>query len=256
MPADNVAPSFDDGDTASRSVAENTPAGQDIGAAFGVTDPDSGDTPTYTLSGADAAPFAIAAVTGGAQLRTRAALDYENPADANKDNVYNVTVNVSDGKASDGSDDASVDDSIDVAVTVTDEDERMGPPGRHVVPSNWALIPRDASGQPLFGPGRSFRLVFLTSGKRDAQSSDIDDYNRFVQSHAAKNPHLKPFSGSVRALASTGNIYSATNERRHERHEATRLLAGRAEGVLEPAEPVQHASGCRPATSGTRTATA
>ena len=44
--------------------------------------------------------------------------DYENPADADQDNVYKVTV-----KASDGTNE----DTLDVTVTVTDVDEDVGP---------------------------------------------------------------------------------------------------------------------------------
>ena len=57
-----------------RTIEENTPAGEPLGAPFQATDGD-GDTLTYSLSGRDAADFEIDAASG--QLRTRAALDYE-----------------------------------------------------------------------------------------------------------------------------------------------------------------------------------
>ena len=59
---------------AERSVAENTPAGEAIGAPVAAADAD-GDALTYALSGTDAASFDVDAASG--QLRTRAALDYE-----------------------------------------------------------------------------------------------------------------------------------------------------------------------------------
>ena len=51
----NEAPAFAI-ETDTRSVAENTAAGQDIGSApVEATDPDDGDTLTYSLGGTDAA---------------------------------------------------------------------------------------------------------------------------------------------------------------------------------------------------------
>ena len=111
----NEVPEFTDGATASRSVDENRPADQDIGAAVGATDPDTGDTLTYTLEGDDAASFAIDETTG--QLKTRDPLDYETKAS------YAVTVSVSDGKDIDGNADPSADNTIDVTISVTNVPE-------------------------------------------------------------------------------------------------------------------------------------
>ena len=58
-----------------REVAENTPAGRNLGAPVAASDP--GDVLTYSLSGTDAAAFDINRVTG--QLTTKAALDFEGP---------------------------------------------------------------------------------------------------------------------------------------------------------------------------------
>ena len=71
----NRSPSFTEGDATTRTVAENTAAGQDIGAPLEATDPDRRDTLTYSLDGEDAGSFDIDAATG--QLWTRAPLDYE-----------------------------------------------------------------------------------------------------------------------------------------------------------------------------------
>ena len=71
-----------------------------------------GDTLTYTLTGADAALFAIDAATGAVSFL--AAPDFETPGDADGDNVYDVTVTASDGELS---------ASQDVAITVTDVNE-------------------------------------------------------------------------------------------------------------------------------------
>ncbi len=64
---------------------------------------------TWTLSGTDAALFSIGLETGA--LSFRAAPDFEAPADDGKNNIYNLTINASDGKLSNGQ---------DIAITVTD----------------------------------------------------------------------------------------------------------------------------------------
>ena len=110
----NTGPTFDDGDSTTRSVAENTAAGQNIGAPAAATEID-GDTLTYSLGGTDAASFDISASTG--QLQTRAALDFETK------NSYVVTVSVTDSKANDDSDSTTIDDTITVRVEVTNVDE-------------------------------------------------------------------------------------------------------------------------------------
>ena len=98
---ENTAPQFPDTETGVRGVAENTPAGEHVGAPVAATDADN-DVLTYTLSGADMASFAIDSATG--QLLTMAALDFETKAS------YSVSVT-----ASDGEDESSV----MVTVTVT-----------------------------------------------------------------------------------------------------------------------------------------
>ena len=113
----NNAPVFTDGTSTTRSVAENTASGQDIGTAIAATDADSGDTLEYTLGGTDAASFAIVSTSG--QLQTSAALDYETTSS------YAVTVSVLDGNG--GS------DSISVTITVMDVAEQPATPGAPTV---------------------------------------------------------------------------------------------------------------------------
>ncbi len=77
------------------------------------TDADTSPTATYSITGgADAALFTINSATGA--LSFISAPDYEAPADAGADNVYNVTVQVSDGLNT---------DSQALAVTVTNVNE-------------------------------------------------------------------------------------------------------------------------------------
>ena len=103
------------GATTSRSVAENTPAGQNIGAPVSATDPDRGDSLTYILGGSDADLFGIATSTG--QILTKAALD------ADIRDEYNVYVDVHDGKDADGNPDTNYDNTINVTITVENVNE-------------------------------------------------------------------------------------------------------------------------------------
>ena len=120
----NTAPSFPATESGIRSVAENTQAGEDVGASVAATDADN-DPLTYTLSGVDDASFEIDASSG--QLKTKEALDYETRSS------YAVTVTVSDGRG--GS------DSIALTITVTDVDETP-PPTATATPPPPTATPR------------------------------------------------------------------------------------------------------------------
>ena len=110
--AGNDPPKFTEGSSTTRSVAENTTSGTDIGAAVAATDSDTSDTLIYSLVGTDASSFSIVSTSG--QLQTKAALDYETKK------FYSFIISVSDNKG--GS------DSIDVTINVTDTDEAGNDP--------------------------------------------------------------------------------------------------------------------------------
>ena len=93
---------------ASEYVEENTPATTAV-ATYRAAGPDAASA-TWSLSGADAGDFTI---TGGV-LRFRSVPNFERPADADTDNVYEVTVT-----ANDGTNTAN----RNVTVTVTDVEE-------------------------------------------------------------------------------------------------------------------------------------
>ena len=74
------------------------------------------------------------------------------------------------------------------------------------VPSNWGLIP---SG---LGAGDSFRLIFATSGKRNATATDIADYNSFVQTAAAAgHADIQQYSSWFRVVGSTADVDARDN---------------------------------------------
>ena len=112
----NSAPKFpdqdlttpgDQSDSTSRTVAENTAAGTEIGSAVSAGDTD-GDLRLYTLGGPDADMFSIDRKTG--QIKTKAKLDYEAlPEDAK---YHMVTVTATDP--------SGATDTIMVTINVTD----------------------------------------------------------------------------------------------------------------------------------------
>ncbi len=73
-PQNNRPPTFDDGHSTSRTLAENTPAHRPIQHPVNATDPD-GHRVTYRLSGPDSASFSVD--TGSGQLRTLSGITYD-----------------------------------------------------------------------------------------------------------------------------------------------------------------------------------
>ena len=130
-PPTNNPPVFIEGTSTTRTIAEHTLAGVNIGSAVSATDAD-GDPLTYTLSGTDAAAFRIVSATG--QLRTQAALDYETKS------VYTVIITASDG---------SLTDTISVTITVTDVVE--GPSNRAPVFTEGASTTRTIAENTVAG---------------------------------------------------------------------------------------------------------
>ncbi len=142
---ENDDPIFIEGDGTTRSVAENTSVGVNIGTPVSATDED-GDPLTYTLGGVDAASFGIVAASG--QLQTRAPLDYETQ------NAYSVAIMVSDGKGGT--------DTIGVAISITDKDEAV--PDEDPVPVVESIVipPVDETPKthaPVFAGSRATRSI-------------------------------------------------------------------------------------------------
>ena len=104
----NRAPSFDEGSSTARSIAENTAADQNVGAPLAATDTD-GDTLTWSLGGTDAASFQIVADSGQLQTKSGVTYDYETKRS------YRLTVTVEDGNGGT--------DRIAVTVNLTDMNE-------------------------------------------------------------------------------------------------------------------------------------
>jgi Ca2+-binding RTX toxin-like protein len=103
---DAIPPSFTSG--SSTSVAENLPT-TSVAYDANATDPTVVGALTYSLSGTDATLFAIDASTGEVSFLTSP--DFENPADAGANNVYDIVVHANDG---------TNDTTQAVTITVTD----------------------------------------------------------------------------------------------------------------------------------------
>ena len=106
--SENQAPRFKEGASTFRVVAESDDPADNIGSPIEATDA-NGDTPTYTLGGADASLFRI---DSDGQLEVKGKLDHET------DSSHTVTVT-----ANDGSGGSNATASIRVTIYVTDADE-------------------------------------------------------------------------------------------------------------------------------------
>ena len=75
-----------------------------------------------------------------------------------------------------------------------------------VIPVDWALKPSGLEA------GDRFRLLFLSSTQRNAESADITDYNSFVQGlTAAGHAAIQPFASQFRAVACTAAVDARDN---------------------------------------------
>ncbi len=191
--------------TAAVSVPENTTAVTTLTAS----DPD-GDTLTYSiLGGVDQAHFVLDAASG--LLSFVSAPDFEQPADADADNVYEVTVQVSDGLLT---------ATQSLLVTVTDVAE---PPAAHtlvytagrggsVVGEAKQVVKRGGEGTAVSAvPQSGYHFVRWSDGLRTATRVDSDvtsdiwvkalfEHDATVVTHALS--YSAGVGGSIRGEAS------------------------------------------------------
>ena len=179
---ENRTPVFTEGETTTRSIAENTAAATNIGTVVVATDADN-NTLTYTLGGTNATAFDIDSTVG--QLKTKATLDYETK------NTYSVTITVSDG---------SLTDTISVTINVTDIDET--PPNRAPVfvegDSATRAVEQDAErgvniGSPILATDADDDTLNYTLGGTDAATFDIDSTIGQLKTKVLLDVETKPF---------------------------------------------------------------
>ncbi|MDB5469835.1 MAG: hypothetical protein JWR84_1395 [Caulobacter sp.] len=145
------------GTNATASVAENTTAVTTVTAA----DPDAGASLTFSiLGGADAARFTINSTTG--VLSFVSAPNFEAPTDIGGNNVYDVTVQVSDGANT---------DTQDIAVTVTNVNEAPTININGSAPTAVVNVPENPGGPttlPASDPDAGATLTWSIIGGADA----------------------------------------------------------------------------------------
>ena len=170
----NEKPQFADDAPTTQNVDENTPAGTNIGSAYTATDPDAGDTLTYSLDEGDGAAFDIDA---NGQIKTKADLNYE------ADPSYTVIVQVTDSRDDSGTIEQTpvADDTHTVTITIDNEVEP--PTFDEEIPQGQASLSRSipentTAGRPIGDPVSATSedgatLIYSLEGT-DAASFDFD----------------------------------------------------------------------------------
>ena len=151
----------------------------------------AGTAVTSFTATTDAAPTTVTAILTATPTQSGASVDIDPPdADTNTtdhevdldvgDTVITVTVTSSNG---------------DVVRTYTITVTRPAGIG---VPHDWDLRP------PGVATGKTFRLLIVTSDRRNGESGDVDDYNDHVQDAVASgHSAIQDYSSGFRALVGT-----------------------------------------------------
>ena len=145
------------------------------------SDADTSDTLSYTATKADdtALPTWLAFAAD-----TRTFSGTPQAADAG---TVSVKVIASDGNG------GSVSDTFDITVIIS-------------VPADWSLKPTAVA------TGDKFRLLFLSSTKRNASSTDIADYNTFIQTRAAAgHTDIQDYSAGFRVVGCSAAVDARDN---------------------------------------------
>ena len=162
--ASNRPPTFDERPTATRTVAENTAAGEPVGAPVTATDLDE-DTLNYALGGPYKRLFAIDDETGQIRVGSDTVLDFEGAV-----RRYELTVLVTDYKDSAGEEEnifGEVDDTITITVEVADVAEPPVAPDAPTLTAGTTMIvdwdePENDTRPPITDYDVHYRVVGAT----------------------------------------------------------------------------------------------
>ena len=113
---DNDAPYFSEGRTASRTIDDGSLYSVNLGPPVTATDADPGDTLTYSLSGPGHEDFEIDS-SGQISVANMKVMDFESQS------YYPITVSVHDGGDANGNTDTTVDDELELAISVRNVEE-------------------------------------------------------------------------------------------------------------------------------------
>ena len=194
--SDSIAVSLTEGAAADVApLSELSLSGVSLSPSF------AADTLTYTGSVGNAVTSTTVTATANDDGATVAIVpaDADDTADGHQvdlavgDTAVSVTVTAEDGTTT---------QTYTVTVTRAAAEESAGP----TVPVDWGLKP---SG---LGAGDRFRLIFISSTTRDGSSSDIADYNTFVQGLAAEGHNdIRSHSSTFRVVGSTADVDARDN---------------------------------------------
>ena len=224
---------------ATRSLAENTPGGQDVGNPISATDPEGGAV-RYGLTGGDTDQFSI--VPGTGQLQTRTDVDYNYEV---KDR-HSVTVDAQDeqgGRAT-----------IAVTIDVTDDDnerpDKPDPPTvaastltslsvRWTEPGNTGPPITDYNVQYREGSSGAFTAVAHDGARTTTTISNLKSNTAYqIQVQAISDEGTSPWSpsGNGRTIANQAPTFSDGTS-------ATRRLAENTTGVHNVGNPITATDG-------------
>ena len=164
--AGNAEPMFSVS-TATPALPENSPAGANVGSAIVASDTDTGDTLTYSLSGADAGSFTVDS-SGQIKAKSGIAYDFESSKKS-----YSVALNVRDSKDAAGVADTANDDSVAVTINLTNVNEApsvaSGPTSKGVPENSTAVATYTAS-----DPDASTAYTWSVESADDGGKFDIN----------------------------------------------------------------------------------
>ena len=191
----NKAPVFTDGTLTTRTVAEKTAAGVNIGSPIVATDVNN-EPLTYQLNGIDAASFDIDSTSG--QLQTKAALHHETKAS------YTVTVTVSDGSLMEKI--TVIITVINIGVEVPTNDAPEFIDGSHTTRRVVENTPRGVNiREPIAATDTNNDALTYTLSGPDAASFDLDRTTGQLRTLAALDYETKR-TYTVKATVSDGNL--------------------------------------------------
>ena len=195
--AQNEAPEIAGNSKTTLSHREN---GASILYTFRATDPEKGDI-RWFVRGTDGGDFAIYK----GMLTFRRFRDYENPGDSNRDNEYVVTVVAADREGVEGT--------LDVTVTVTDENEGPEVTGTSsfTIAENGELVGATYTGTDPENPGAQITRWSVTG--TDGGDFEIDEAGElsFRKTPDYEKPvdHNRDNEYRVTVRASDGRYYGA-----------------------------------------------
>ena len=190
-PAQNQGPAFTS--AASVSTDENNLS------AYTSTgeDPDDATLAFAIAGGADSALFTIDSSSG--ELAFLTAPDYENPADSDADNVYQLNLQLSDGSA---------DTELDLAISVSNVVEALPAPqglSAQLIANELRLSWQAVSSANLDGGAASYNIYYATSGGVNA-----DNYSELAGS-AERDISTTDFTFALNSFSADTRYYFAVS---------------------------------------------